>query len=157
EAREVPNEDQDLFHVVDVMRRAAALDGTPGGAVPWPVELPTALNLADTPAPTGAGGAAIGVADDPAHQRVLPLEHSFADAVVAYAGSAGSGHHDALATTLTRLALTHSPDDVHLYGIDLVGAGLGLAAELPHVGTIATRDDATALRIIGHLATHAAQ
>ena len=119
--------------------------------VPWPSDLAPDLELAD--APDGA----IGLADDPERQRVLPLRHGFADAVVAYAGVSGTGHHGALSTTAARLALDHSPDDLHIYGIDLVGEGLALIGGLPHVGAVATRDDATALRIVAHLTTEAAQ
>jgi len=159
EQREVPNEEQDLFHVVEVLRAAARLAGCPGGVVPWPAELPFALDLAELTAMVGAGAGslAIGLADDPEHQRVLPLVHSFGDPVVAYAGASGSGHHEALVTTATRLVLSTSPDDLHIYGIDLIGQGLGLLAGLPHVGTVATRDDATALRIVTWLITEAAR
>lgn len=156
ELREVPNHQQDLHHIVEVLRQAALLDGYPGGAVPWPNDLPAQIGLAELGDQLGDVPLVIGVADDPEHQRIRPVAHSFADAVVAYAGSAGSCHHDALLTTATQLALSSHPADLHIYGVDLVGQGLALISALPHVGSIATRDDATGLRILNWLVTEAA-
>jgi S-DNA-T family DNA segregation ATPase FtsK/SpoIIIE len=145
EAPEVPNEQQDLYRLVELVRRAAALDGCGHEVVPWPDDLPDALDLADVPS------GAIGIADDAAHQRAAPVVHDLAADVVMYVGASGSGHHDALLTTAVQLTASHLPDELHVYGIDAVGHGLAALAALPHVGTIATRDDATAMRIIGHL------
>jgi S-DNA-T family DNA segregation ATPase FtsK/SpoIIIE len=145
DAPEVPNEQQDLHRVVELVRRAAALDGCRGDVVPWPGDLPEALDLADVPA------GAIGIADDASHQRAAAITHDLTSDVVMYAGASGSGHHEALVTTALQLARDHPPEALHLYGIDAVGGGLAALAGLPHVGTIATRDDATALRILGHL------
>jgi S-DNA-T family DNA segregation ATPase FtsK/SpoIIIE len=157
EQREVPNEQQDLHHIVQTMRRAAAADGFVRSAVPWPAELPGRIELDRLVRRTDRPDAVIGVADDPSEQRTIPVVHDAADAVVALAGVAGSGHHESLLTIGTALALTRSPDDLHMYGIDLVGQGLALLSPLPHVGTVATRDDPTALRILNWLVTEAAR
>jgi len=161
-AREVPNELQDLHRVVELVRHAAALDPAcaVGRALPWPGELPqdvTVDELEHLSLPGERSQVPIGLADDPARQRRVALAHHFGDDVVLYAGAPGSGHHDALVATSCQLARHHRPDDVHLYGIDTVGHGLAQVAGLGHTGAVATRDDATALRILHHLVTEAAR
>lgn len=154
--REVPDVDQDLHRVVEVARAAAALDRRTDATVPWPAELPDEIQL-DALLDRGFDPELlVGIGDDPAHQRLTPVTIDMSDAVTALAGSGDSGHHEALLSMATSLALTTSPADTHIYGIDLVGQGLGLLAPLPHLGTVATRDDATALRILGWLSTEAA-
>ncbi len=44
------------------------------------------------------------------------------------------------------IALTHSPSQVAVYGLDLVGGGLQALSGLPHVGGIAARTDAERVR-----------
>lgn len=155
EQKEVENEQQDLYQVVQIAKRAAAKSGFVT-TVPWPAELPKEIGLAALFHQfNGQRSLLIGLADDPEHQRQLPVHHSFDDAVVAYAGSASSGHHDALLAAATAAATATSPDDLHIYGIDLVGRGLGLLGPLPHVGTVATRDDAIAMRILNWLVAEA--
>ncbi|MBA3398394.1 MAG: hypothetical protein H0X22_08760 [Acidimicrobiia bacterium] len=46
------------------------------------------------------------------------------------------------------LALMTSPDDTHIYGIDLLGRGLSQLADLPHCGGIAVRNEQLALRMV---------
>jgi S-DNA-T family DNA segregation ATPase FtsK/SpoIIIE len=160
EQQEVENDRQDLHRIVQIAQRAAARTGFTT-TLPWPPDLPSAVGLAalfeqyaqDRTLPNRS--VLVGVADDPTHQRQLPVRHSFDDAVVAYVGSAASGHHDALLTAAASTAAATSPDDLHIYGIDLVGHGLGLLDPLPHVGTVATRDDATAMRILNWLTLEA--
>ena len=171
-AREVPNHLQDLHRVVALLRAAGELDGALRTPVPWPGELPELLTVAELPGLRPSAGrcegdarigrwkvardVVIGVADDPARQRVVALELHAADHVVVYAGASGSGHHDALVATAAQLLRSASCSALHVYGIDAAGHGLAAIADLPHVGAVATRDDATALRILGHLLTEAA-
>ena len=155
EEREVESERQDLHRIVQIAQRAASISGF-ATTVPWPADLPNSVGLAallDQFAEQR--NLLIGVADDPAHQQQLPVHHSFDDSVVAFAGSAASGHHDALLTAATAAAAATPPDALHIYGIDLIGQGLGLLHPLPHVGTVATRDDATSMRILSWLAVEA--
>ena len=44
-----------------------------------------------------------------------------------------------LRTVVASLALTHTPREVAIYGMDLTGGGLGRLEGLPHVGGVATR------------------
>ena len=53
-----------------------------------------------------------------------------------------------LTTYATALAVGRTPDDVHIYGIDLIGRSLAQLAELPHCGGVAVRNDNLALRML---------
>ena len=83
----------------------------------------------------------IGIVDRPYEQRRDPLVVDLAGQAghVAIVGGPQSGKSTALRTLVTGLALTHTPDQVQVYAIDLGGGALGSLAGLPHVGTVATR------------------
>ncbi|MFF4806504.1 FtsK/SpoIIIE domain-containing protein, partial [Streptomyces sp. NPDC001351] len=85
----------------------------------------------------------LGVLDDPARQVQQPwlLDLTVAGGHVAVIGGPQSGKTTLLRTLALALALTHTPDDVAVYGIDLAGRGLSALADLPHVGGIAGRAD----------------
>ena len=59
--------------------------------------------------------------------------------------------------TRATLALLSPADDVHIYGIDLVGRSLAQLAELPHCGGVAVRNEQLALRIVRWLVQVAAE
>src|SRR5699024_5322066 len=65
---------------------------------------------------------------------------------VAVTGGPQSGKTTLLRTLVTSLALTHTPDQVTVYGLDLVGGGLQSLGGLPHVGGVAVRTDAERIR-----------
>ncbi|MGY0490404.1 type VII secretion protein EccCa [Streptomyces sp. WG-D5] len=85
----------------------------------------------------------LGVLDDPARQWQGPWIHDLntAGGHTAVIGGPQSGKTTLLRTLALSLALTHTPADVALYGLDLAGGGLGALADLPHVGGIAGRAD----------------
>ncbi|MFD8308296.1 type VII secretion protein EccCa [Streptomyces sp. NPDC059690] len=85
----------------------------------------------------------LGVLDDPARQWQQPwlLDLTVAGGHVAVIGGPQSGKTTLLRTLALALALTHTPDDVAVYGLDLAGGGLSALADLPHVGGIAGRAD----------------
>lgn len=56
-------------------------------------------------------------------------------------GGPQSGKTTLLRTLALSLALTHTPQEVGIYGLDLVGGGLQALADLPHVGGVAGRAD----------------
>lgn len=149
--REVPNELQDLHRVTTLVRDAAQAAGCAAAVVPWPAELPPVVEFGALPQPDSDAAAVIGLADDPSRQRTTGLEHRWSDDLVVCAGSAGSGHHEAVVAVACELARRHDPGDLHLYGIDAAGNGLGKIDALAHTGAVAVRDDATALRILGYL------
>jgi type VII secretion protein EccCb len=103
---------------------------------------------------TGALAIPIGIADEPARQRQIPLAIDFAGAQgnLAIAGAPQSGKSLLLRTMILSLAVTHTPEEVQIYGIDFGGGGLESMSALPHVGTIASRLDADLVRrVISHI------
>ncbi|WP_028800829.1 type VII secretion protein EccC [Streptomyces sp. 142MFCol3.1] len=91
----------------------------------------------------GAMRVPLGVLDDPARQwqGQWMLDLTVAGGHVAVIGGPQSGKTTLLRTLALSLATTHTPYDVAVYGLDLVGGGLSALAGLPHVGGIAGRAD----------------
>ncbi|MFK4222169.1 type VII secretion protein EccCa [Streptomyces sp. NPDC019890] len=122
----------------------------------WLPPLPSALTL-DTAAgpveaserglhlarPSGTMRVPLGLLDDPARQWQGPwnLDLTVAGGHVAVIGGPQSGKTTLLRTLALSLAMTHTPQEVAIYGLDLVGGGLAALAGLPHVGGVAGRMD----------------
>ncbi|CAM5237014.1 ESX secretion system protein EccC [Streptomyces violarus] len=85
----------------------------------------------------------LGVLDDPARQWQQPwrLDLTVAGGHAAVIGGPQSGKTTLLRTLALSLALTHTPYQVAVYGLDLAGGGLSALSGLPHVGGIASRAD----------------
>ncbi|MFJ9420048.1 type VII secretion protein EccCa [Streptomyces sp. NPDC101227] len=85
----------------------------------------------------------LGLLDDPARQWQgrWYLDLTVAGGHAAVIGGPQSGKTTLLRTLVLSLALTHTPQEVGIYGLDLVGGGLQALAGLPHVGGIAGRVD----------------
>ncbi|MFG2500799.1 type VII secretion protein EccCa [Streptomyces sp. NPDC048441] len=85
----------------------------------------------------------LGVLDDPAQQWQEPwyLDLTVAGGHAAVIGGPQSGKTTLLRTLALSLALTHTPQQVAVYGLDLVGGGLSTLSGLPNVGGIAGRAD----------------
>ncbi|MGW2255874.1 type VII secretion protein EccCa [Kitasatospora sp. NPDC001660] len=85
----------------------------------------------------------LGLLDDPTRQWQGNwfLDLTVAGGHVAFIGGPQSGKTTLLRTLVLSLALTHTPQEVGVYGLDLVGGGLQALAGLPHVGGIAGRAD----------------
>jgi S-DNA-T family DNA segregation ATPase FtsK/SpoIIIE len=83
----------------------------------------------------------MGLLDDPARQRQAPwlLDLGRAGGHVAVIGAPQTGRSTFLRTLVASLALTHTPQQVGIYGMDLTGGGLGRIEGFPHVGGVATR------------------
>jgi S-DNA-T family DNA segregation ATPase FtsK/SpoIIIE len=91
----------------------------------------------------------LGNLDIPQESRQEQLTLSLNDMHLAVFGVSGSGKTMLLRTLLLSLALTHSPRDVWCYAIDAGGQGLGVFAQLPHVGgVIQTRDRERVFRLL---------
>jgi S-DNA-T family DNA segregation ATPase FtsK/SpoIIIE len=90
----------------------------------------------------------LGLLDDPAAQWqgrwVLDLRSGGGH--VAVIGSPQSGKTTLLRTLVAALALSHTPREVAVYGVDLVGGGLLPLDRFPHVGGVAGRADRERVR-----------
>lgn len=85
----------------------------------------------------------LGLLDDPTKQWQGQwfLDLTVAGGHAAVIGGPQSGKTTLLRTLVLSLALTHTPQEVGVYGLDLVGGGLQALSGLPHVGGIASRAD----------------
>ena len=115
----------------------------------WLPPLPDRLavgSLVDVEPPAGSRSdlsAVMGLVDDPAAQRQGPwwLDLTRSGGHVAFVGAPGSGRTTALRTLAVSLALTRTPSEVAVYGLDLTGGGLARLEGFPHVGGVASRTD----------------
>lgn len=85
----------------------------------------------------------LGLLDDPTKQwqGQWYLDLTVAGGHAAVIGGPQSGKTTLLRTLALSIALTHTPQEVGVYGLDLVGGGLQALADLPHVGGVAGRAD----------------
>jgi DNA segregation ATPase FtsK/SpoIIIE, S-DNA-T family len=138
----------DLTVLADEIRRAASGLRISRPHRPWLEPLPPSLLLQDimplSPGQERLAGSALacvfGLVDLPMVQQqqsaVLALD-AFTHLMAV--GAPRSGRSQLLRTIAGALALTHSPADVHLYGIDCGNGALIPLAELPHCGAVITR------------------
>ena len=156
-----PPESDDGPSVLDTMMAAMAGQGPPAHRV-WlpPLDTPPPLDeVLGRPQPQPgrglaaplAGGALrvpVGLIDRPYQQRRDPLVLDLSDAAghLAVVGGPRAGKSGALRTVVLALALTHTPAEVGMHVLDFGGGGLAAMAGLPHVGTVADRQQPDLVR-----------
>lgn len=145
---DVPVEETDMYVILQSIAAAAAATGWERSAVPWPAGLPEQISLLSLGGRSPDGVTAIGVADLPEQQRRGLCTFADRDQQVALLGGPSAPLPEILTTYATALAVGRSPDDVHVYGIDLIGRSLAQLADLPHCGGVAVRNDNLALRML---------
>ncbi|MEM4202898.1 MAG: type VII secretion protein EssC [Candidatus Methanomethylicaceae archaeon] len=119
----------------------------------WLPPLPDRINLQDIRPAEGWNGSewlpaaewlapVVGLVDDPRHQRQYPLRIPLGREghLIVY-GAPGYGKTTFVQTLITSLALTYSPNEVHVYVIDFGGRFLKHFEVLPHVGNVVTADE----------------
>ncbi|HYH32421.1 MAG TPA: type VII secretion protein EccCa, partial [Pseudonocardia sp.] len=163
EAARPPEQDADTAEgptVLDTVIAAMAGSGPPAHRV-WlpPLSAPPPLDevLGPVRAVPGRGlGAArsgplrvpVGVVDRPYQQRRDPFVVDLAGGSghLAVVGAPRSGKSTALASTVLGLALTGTPDELGVHILDFGGGALQALAGLPHVGTVADRQQPDLVR-----------
>ncbi len=122
---------------------AAEIDGVGAAHRPWVEPLPFPLHVVDGADAVGVAGpddqvpAAIGLIDDPAHQRRVPLVWRPGDGSLALVGSIGSGTTWTMISLATAGCRSTSADRLHLYVIDARGDdALGALSSLAHCGGV---------------------
>ncbi|RZS37133.1 S-DNA-T family DNA segregation ATPase FtsK/SpoIIIE [Herbihabitans rhizosphaerae] len=96
----------------------------------------------------------LGVIDVPYFQRrdLLTADFSGAEGHGAIVGGPQSGKSMLLRTIVMSMALTHTPEEVQFFGLDLGGGTLATLTNLPHVGGVAGRlDPDKARRMVAEL------
>lgn len=83
----------------------------------------------------------IGVVDNPYQASQRPLSINFPNGHAVVFGASGRGKTTFLRTVITSLALTHSPDELHIYILDFGGRALSVLRDLPHVGAVITSEE----------------
>ncbi|MGK3203631.1 type VII secretion protein EccCa [Amycolatopsis sp. MEPSY49] len=126
------------------LREPSTMDGLLG----VPVVDPVRGLVAGGAGRQGKLRAVAGIVDRPLDQRRDPLELDFSGAAghAVVVGAPRSGKSVALRAIITSLALTHTPRETQFYCLDFGGGTLATLRGLPHVGSVAARQNAGAVR-----------
>ena len=139
----------ELTMLIEAVRAAAE---TRSFEPPRPVCLPMlddTLPLGDV-VPAATRGAAdpretaFALADDPDNQCRVAVGWNPGEGHLAVLGMVGSGTTTAALAAVAALAQRRSPDDLHVYGLDLGPGGLAPLVHLPHTGAVLAAGQAEA-------------
>lgn len=83
----------------------------------------------------------VGLLDEPAEARQSPLSFDLSRNHLVVLGDSGFGKTTMLRTLITSLAVTHSPDELHVYVLDLGGRNFRSIEAWPHVGAVIYADE----------------
>ena len=101
---------------------------------------------------TTALKAVVGVLDDPAHQRQMPLIRDFVQiGNLLMLGAATSGIEPLVATVLESLFRRYSPGQVNAYALDMGSGALSAFADDPHMGGVVAGADPERTASLFHL------
>ena len=137
----------DLQRLVAAIREAHTVSGVADQPKPWLDPLPPLIDLTALlalPAPSDASTTAIpiGHVDLPERQAqdVCWYDPGVTGHLLVY-GTSGTGKTQLLRSIAAALSARCGPDDVHLYGLDATGHGLGPLTALPIVGGVVSIDE----------------
>ena len=82
-----------------------------------------------------------GLVDDPLEARQFPLRFDLTREHLAIFGDSGWGKTSLLRSIIVDLAATHSPDELHIYVLDLGGRNYRSLEALPHIGAVIYADE----------------
>ncbi|GAA5013407.1 type VII secretion protein EccCa [Actinopolymorpha pittospori] len=118
------------------------------GLLPGPLEVSEEHGLTVAWEGRGMLQAPVAIVDKPYYQRRDPMWLDLAGAAghVGIVGGPQSGKSTLLRSLIASFSLTHRPDEVQFYCLDFGGGTLPALLGLPHVGGVATRLDADAIR-----------
>jgi DNA segregation ATPase FtsK/SpoIIIE-like protein len=85
--------------------------------------------------------AVVGLVDNPSQASQLPLAFELSRYHLVAYGDSASGKTGLLQTLLLSLAATHSPEELHIYVLDLAGRNFRVHEQLPHMGAVIYADD----------------
>ncbi|MDJ0754301.1 MAG: FtsK/SpoIIIE domain-containing protein, partial [Ardenticatenaceae bacterium] len=83
----------------------------------------------------------VGLVDNPYAANQVPLVVDLPKGHVIIFGASGWGKTTFLRSLVVSLAATHSPNQAHIYVLDLGGRNLTILNELPHVGSVIIPDE----------------
>ena len=125
--------------LIEAIRAASTKQRLPLQPPPWQEALPPTLELPQSVA--DGARVVVGRLDEPELLSQRELEINLEAGHICIVGGANSGKTTALLTIATALARKWGPDEVHIYGIDFAGGGLGPLDQLPHSGGVAAQHE----------------
>ena len=131
----------DLDSVVSAVGAAHRRLGGGPPRSPWPAPLPSKVAAESLAEIATRGRPAAWLVDDPVRQRQFPSGWSLADGHLVVIGGPGSGTSTTLAAVALDLCRTRTPDQVHVYAVDLDAGVLSALEGLPHVGAVIAPTD----------------
>lgn len=132
----------------DLQRLVAGVQGAhqqlalPAPRRPWLDTLAESYDLARSPQSRTDAELIFAIADDPEHQRQVPVAfHPDRDGNMVVYGTGGAGKSGFLRTLAIVAGLGLRGGPCHVYGLDFGARGLQMLEPLPHVGSIINGDD----------------
>ena len=134
-----PEPRTDLDVLVESIAEVHRAQGFTDPRCPWPAPLDTTLLLGEVRrryAPFDEIGALFGEVDDPGNQQKIAAQWNPTAGNGFVAGTAKSGRTSTLRTLVIAACQKFTPDQLHLYVLDLGRGEFGDLAAIPHVGAV---------------------
>lgn len=137
-----PSGPTDLERLVSGVRGAHDQLALAAPRRPWLDTLAESYDLARSPQSRTDAELIFGIADDPQHQRQVPVAfHPDRDGNMVVYGTGGAGKSGFLRSLAIVAGLGLRGGPCHVYGLDFGARGLQMLEPLPHVGAVINGDD----------------